>query len=221
MIVILILIPINAWLWVLYYLHQQSKEVNPLKVYKEEVALRVAIVGEKWGVREGQRIVYPFPLKTQVTLLGVQPPVGKGVPVLFVNISWITAPEVFDLAIQEALRTSPSLHIVLLSHPVGRPPYTEHYRNLKEMLNHFRHNPRISILVGDWVNRAFGGEFGILAFICDGNGIVKAVEHYPPLKIAGSREQEAADWRPKLHQAVRRALEKFFEEQSGKAGEGR
>ncbi len=119
--VVLILLPVNAWLWVLYYLHQQRKEPNPMEGYGEYVAFRVSITKEKWGIKEVQKLVYPFPVKGQTTLFGVQPPVGRGYPALFINISWITEPEVFKPVVQEALGASPILHIVLLSYPVGVP----------------------------------------------------------------------------------------------------
>jgi hypothetical protein len=47
---------------------------------------------------------------------------------------------------------------------------------------------------------------------------VRAVEPYPDLKLSPSWEEEVKDWRPKLHQAVKRALEKFFGKPSGKQG---
>ncbi len=57
---------------------------------------------------------------------------------------------------------------------------------------------------------AFGGQLGILAFLCDGNGIVRAVEPYPPLKISPDWQEQVADWRPKLHQGIKKMLDKFF-----------
>ncbi len=214
--VVLILLPVNAWLWVFYCLHQQRKAPNLIEGYREYAAFRVSIAKEKWGIKEGQKLVYPFPVRSQTILFGSQPPVGSGYPVLFINISWVTEPEVFSPIIQEALRSSPFLHIVLLSHPVGRPPYSEHRQKLQEMLRHFPHHHRISILMGEWVHRAFGGEHGILAFLCDGNGIVQAVEPYPPLRISRDWEEEVADWRPKLHQAVKKVLDKFFPKGQGR-----
>ncbi|MEZ8220628.1 hypothetical protein GG496_000795 [Candidatus Fervidibacteria bacterium JGI MDM2 JNZ-1-D12] len=207
---VLVLLPVNAWLWVFYYLHQQRKVPNPIGGYKEYVAFRVSITQEKWGIKEGQKLVYPFPVKGQTVLLGVQPPVGRGYPVLFINISWITEPDVFSRIIQEALESSPILYIALLSYPLGRPPYSEHRQRLQEMLKQFPHRHRISILMGEWVHRAFGGEHGILAFLCDSNGIVRAIEPYPSFKISRNWQEEVADWRPKLHQAVKKILDKFF-----------
>ncbi|MCS7188060.1 MAG: hypothetical protein RMK89_14080, partial [Armatimonadota bacterium] len=100
--------------------------------------------------------------------------------------------------------------VVLLSYPTGRPPYLEHEQKLREMLKHFQNHHRLSILMGEWVRRAFGGEFGIFAILCDGSGVVRIVEPYPELKISPHWGEEVADWRPKLHQAVKKVLDKFF-----------
>lgn len=208
--VVLILLPVTTWLWVLYHLHQQRKEPNPMEGFREYVAFRVSITKEKWGIKEGQKLVYPFPVKSQTTLFGVQLPVGRGYPVLFINIAGITDPEFFKPAVQEALGASPILHIVLLSYPTGLPPYSEHKQRLQEMLREFPHSHRISVLMGRWVHMSFGAHFGILAFLCDGNGIVRAVEPYPPLELFPDWQRQVADWRPKLHQAIKKMLDKFF-----------
>jgi hypothetical protein len=42
--------------------------------------------------------------------------------------------------------------------------------------------------------------------LCDGQGIVRAVEPFPKLKISPHWEEELEDWRPKLHQTVTRKV---------------
>jgi len=214
-VIVLILVPVNAWLGVLYYLHWQKRGRGELvETFRFNTAVRVTHFAEKWGIKEGQRLVYPFPIgNTPSLFLGVPPPIGQGRPVLFLNISRITSEEVWRPALQEALAFSPPLHIVLLF-DTGESFGEEFERNtkrLKAMLNNFpsRH---ISAIAGDWVETVFGGFLsGILVFLCDGNGIVRVVEPYPPLKLSPKWSEEVADWRPKLHQAVKKALDKFFQ----------
>ncbi len=65
--------------------------------------------------------------------------------------------------------------------------------------------------MGNWVHGVFGSyDDGILLVLCDGNGVVRAIEPYPNLKRSPSLKDEVADWRPKLHQAVKKVLDKFF-----------
>jgi len=222
-VIVLILAPVNAWLCVLYYLHWQKRgRVEPsVAIYRFNTAVRVTHFAEKWGIKEGQRLVYPFPIgNTPSLFLGVPPPIGQGRPVLFLNISRITSEEVWRPALQEALAFSPPLHIVLLfdTRENSGEEFERDVKRLREMLNRFP-SRRISAIAGDWIGTAFGGFLGgVLAFLCDGEGIVRAVQFYPDLKLSPSWEDEVKDWRPKLHQAVKRALEKFYSKPSGTQG---
>lgn len=214
-VVILVILPVNAWMGVLYYLHWQKRSAHHISLYRNDMAAKISFIAEKWGIREGRRLVYPFPVgKTPTVFFGVPPPVGQGRPVLFLNIpSWITSEEVWGPTFQEALRTSPSLHIVLLfDTEISGKEFEARIKGLKTMLQHFPSH-RISVIAGDWIGTAFGGFLGgILAILCDGNGIVRAVEFYPELKFSPSWDEEVKDWRPKLHQAVKKVLDKFFPE---------
>jgi hypothetical protein len=219
-VIVLILVPVNVWLGVLYYLHWQKRGRGELvETFRFNTVVRVTHFAEKWWIKEGQQLVYPFPVGNTPTLfLGVSPPVGQGRPVLFLNICRITSEEVWRPALQEALASSPSLHIVLLfdTRESSGEEFERDMKRLREMLNRFPSH-RISAIAGDWIGTAFGGFLGgVLVFLCDGEGIVRAVEPYPDLKLSPSWEEEVKDWRPKLHQAVKRALEKFFGKPSGK-----
>ena len=222
-VIVLILAPVNAWLGVLYYLHWQKRgRVEPsVAIYRFNTVVRVTHFAEKWGIKEGRRLVYPFPIgNTPSLFLGVSPPIGQGCPVLFLNISRITSEEVWRPALQEALAFSPPLHIVLLfdTRESSGEEFERDVKRLREMLNRFP-SRRISAIAGDWIGTAFGGFLGgVLAFLCDGEGIVRAVQFYPDLKLSPSWEDEVKDWRPKLHQAVKRALEKFYGKPSGTQG---
>lgn len=214
-VIILILVPVNAWLGVLYYLHWQKRGRGEfVETFRFYTALRVTHFAEKWGIKEGQRLVYPFPVGNTPTLfLGVSPPVGQGRPVLFLNICRITSEEVWRPALQEALASSPSLHIVLLfdTGESSGEKFERNVKRLREMLNRFPSN-RISAIAGDWIGTVFGGFLGgILAFLCDGEGIVRAVQLYPDLKLSPIWEDDVKDWQPKLQQAVKKALHKFFQ----------
>lgn len=213
-VVVLILLPINTWLGMFYYLQRQQQ-----RAWREalEIPMRESVVvhqhyQERLGIKIGQSLRYPFPYP--VTLIGPHPPIGQGIPVLFVNISWIATSEVWRPAIKEARKISPYLHIVLLYY---RPEGSQDLKPLLEMLQDLA-DPRLSVVVGgDWMNLAFGTERnGTLLILCDGKGIVRAVEPYPQLKISPYWEEEVADWRRKLHQAVKRVLDKFFKQK----GEG-
>lgn len=224
-VIVFILIPVNAWLLVLWYVKKQQRDLflPSLIRHQSNTAVRVNYFQERLGLQLGRKLVYPFPAK--LTLIGKAPPVGQGYPVLFVNIDWLTYPEVWEPAIKTALETSPELHIVLLHKTssdfepslLHRSPQANFIkreweyerRQQRKMLEYFR-SPRLSILAGEWIGTAFGGQFGILAFLCDGNGIVRAVEPYPELKLSPFWQEEVADWRPKLHQAVKKVLDKFF-----------
>jgi hypothetical protein len=236
-VVVLILIPLNTWLLVLWYVKKQQRELFLPSIARHQfnTEVRVRYFQEKLGLQPGKKLVYPFPAKGKLTLVGKPPPIGQGYPVIFINIDWLTYPEVWEPAIKEAFQASPNLHIVLLHYftefdfdpklfkllPDKTIKHIE--RNLKyaekareKMWKHFRSH-RLSIISGQWVRTAFGGQFGgILAFLCDGDGIVRVVEPYPPLKLSPRWSEEVSDWRPKLHQAVKRALEKFFGKPSGK-----
>jgi hypothetical protein len=232
-VVILILIPLNTWLLVLWYVKKKQRELflPSIARHQSNTEVRVRYFQEKLGLQPGKKLVYPFPAKGKLTLVGKPPPVGQGYPVIFINIDWLTYPEVWEPAIKEAFQASPNLYIVLLhsmefdfdpillkspqSEIIKREwKYAEKAR--EKMWKHFRSH-RLSIISGQWVRTAFGGQFGgILVFLCDGDGIVRVVEPYPPLKLSPRWSEEVSDWRPKLHQAVKRALEKFFGKPSGK-----
>jgi len=221
---ILILIPINAWLLVIWYIKKQQIEMflPSIERHISNTEVRINYFQERLGLQPGKKLVYPFPAK--LTLLGKVPPVGQGYPVLFINIDWLIFPEVWEPAIKTALQASPNLHIVLLhSLTIDFDPVLLHSpqadiikrewnyakKQQRRMLEYFR-SKRISILSGEWIRTAFGGQFGILAFLCDSNGVVRAIEFYPSLKISSKWSEEIADWRPKLHQAVKKVLDKFF-----------
>lgn len=222
-VIILILIPVNAWLLVLWYVKKQQRELflPSLVRHQSNTSVRVNYFQERLGLQPGRKLVYPFPAK--LTLTGKPPPVGQGYPVLFINIDWLTFPEVWEPAIKTALQASPNLHIVLLHKTVDFDPilfrspqaniikreWEYAQKQQRKMMEYFR-TSRLSILSGEWIGTAFGGQFGILAFLCDGNGIVQAVEPYPSLKLSPKWQEEVADWRPKLQQAVKRVLDKFF-----------
>jgi len=110
-VIVLILVPVNVWLGVLYYLHWQKRGRGELvETFRFNTVVRVTHFAEKWGIKEGQQLVYPFPVGNTPTLfLGVSPPVGQGRPVLFLNICRITSEEVWRPALQEALASSPFL----------------------------------------------------------------------------------------------------------------
>jgi len=126
------------------------------------------------------------------------------------------------------LSTFPDLHIVLLYRLTPIPEskelqerFRQEMQLIQNMLKHFS-SPRVSAIASERMHYVFGLEIGgILAVICDDKGIVRVVEFYPSLKRTPKWSEEVADWRPKLQQAVKRALERFFEKPSGKAGEGR
>lgn len=219
---VLILIPVNAWLCLLYYqkwrwvkmyqegeLRDREIEVLRLKYFRER----------RWLIKEGQRFV-KFPPIAQA--IGKLPPVGQGVPILFLYISWCAEPEVWELAVEEALKAHPNLHIALLHDlPITfkdnkmlidtkQLPLA---RKLWENLTKKFKTDRISVLTSLWWGSALGTmRAGILAIVCDEKGIIQIVEHYPPLRFSAYWKDEVADWRPKLQQAVKKVLDKFFRE---------
>ncbi len=213
---VLILVPLSAWLFVLYRFKQEQKAViYPSFVrYESDTQVRINYFREKWNIKEGQRIIYPFPMRGFVAQLGKPPPVGRGHPVLFLNIGWIVFPEVWDLAIREALQV-PSLHLVLLCSAGPSPEHWEwRTKQLREMLKRFP-SERVSALIGEQMDYAFGLELGgILCVLCDGAGVVRVIEVYPSLKRNPRWGDEVTDWRPKLHQAVKKVLDEFFPKQS-------
>ncbi len=204
---LLVLLPLNTWLGVFLYLHwQREAALRQARVisHQEATAVRFAYFQKRFNVLEGQKLQYPWPYPTR--LIGVSPPIGKGVPVLFLNIGWMAIPEVWSPIIDELLRSASSLHLVLLYY---QSPY-----NIETMWRKIAH-PRVSILVGDWISTVFGNELGgMLLIFCDGEGVVRAIESFPVLKHSPSWDEEIKDWRPKLHRAVKKVLNEFFPKQS-------
>lgn len=80
-------------------------------MFKDEAVL-VRYFQERLGIKEGQRLRYPFPYPA--SFIGNSPPVGQGYPVLFINVAWIPDPEVWQPVISEALNAFPYLHVVLI-----------------------------------------------------------------------------------------------------------
>ncbi len=206
-IVVFILLPINAWLGIFYYLHWQRQRAlrEAHERFEREAAVVYQHYQERLGLKVGQPLRYPFPYPTN--LIGRPPPIGQGIPVLFINISWIADSEVWQPALEEAWKASPYLHIVLLyrkSESHGLEPISKMLRKLN--------NPRLTVIAGrEWIASVFGTDRnGTLLILCDGNGIVLAIEPYPDLKVSPYWDDEVADWRPKLHQAVKKVLDKFF-----------
>jgi len=220
-VIVLILLPINAWLGVFYYLRWQHKIALQRHFsrerMKEEFTPLIAHFQENFNIKEGQRLKYPFPYPTFVYGSSL-PPFGRGIPFLFINISWIAEVEIWQPVIQEALNASPYLHVVLLyslreENPEGRDL---ELKAIGEMIKKLHHH-RLSALAGHWVRTVFGTDVhGILLVLCDGDGIVRALELYPHLKESPYWKEEVADWRPKLHQAVKKVLDKFFPKGQGR-----
>jgi hypothetical protein len=209
-VIVLILVPANAWLLVFYYLHRQRQtaiySIHDSRQYVQEYSVIRHHFREKWGLQIGRRLTIPYPSE----FIGPSPPFRQGYPTCFLYISGLVVPEVWEPAIFEALKASPYLHVVLLYSAEGGKD------SIRQMVQKFK-NPRLSALIGNWIHGAFGSyEDGILLVLCDGEGIVRAIEPYPKLKVSPFQEEEVKDWRPKLHQAVKRALEKFFGKPSGK-----
>jgi hypothetical protein len=213
-VIVLILLPINAWLGIFYYLHWQHQRAIQWhfsrEQMKEEFAPLIRYHQERLRIKEGERLQFPFP--SPVFTYGSSiPPFGAGIPFLFLNISWIAEAEVWKPAIEEALKASPPLHIVLLYRLSEKAEGREReIRALMEMLKEVHHR-RVSVIAGRWIQEVFGTDvYGILCVLCDGSGRVRVIEYYPKLKESPYWEEEVKDWRPKLQQAVKRALERFY-----------
>ncbi len=217
-VIVLILLPVNAWLAVHFYLHQQKQRAvrESQKVELREEARVRHVIREWFGIKEGQPIRYPF--HPSALVLKSHPPIGKGIPILFLNIATRADKEIWDLAIKEALNASPHLHVVLVHEMWRRFSDPSKIQALLQSFNH----PRLSALVGErWVRELFGqgfieGDGAILLILCDGQGIIRAIEAYPERKVFQSWEEEVEYWRPKLHQVVKRVLDKFFPKQPGR-----
>jgi len=224
---VLILLPINAWLCVFYYQKRWNWARMYVEGYRRDLEaenMRLNYLRERHGWLIKQGLPLRFPHIDQIT--GKFPPIGRGIPVLFLYISWCVEPEVWEPAVEEALQANPNLHIALLYDL----PIT--FKNNKEVVDTKRlslskqlwekftkqfQTDRISILTSrDWWKAWGDMRSGTLAVVCDGQGIVRVIEPYPPLRFSAFWHEEVSDWRPKLHQAVKRALEKFFGKPSGK-----
>ncbi|MDW8029941.1 MAG: hypothetical protein RMK94_16295 [Armatimonadota bacterium] len=201
-IIVLILLPINAWLFVFLYLNYQKTKY--LELSHDELLRRdetgvIEFLHEKYGIRVGQTLKLPLRRPS----MGLSPPLRMGYPVCFINISGPALPEIWEPVVSEALKVSPYLYVVLL-YP------NDSLASVKEIFQKFN-NPRLSAFPADFVQRALGHyREGILLTLCDGRGVVQAIEPYPSLKVSPSLEEEIKDWRPKLHQAVKKVLDKFF-----------
>lgn len=209
-VIVLVLLPINAWLGMFYYLRwQRQKAIHSIhdpKYFSSEEAIVLHHFQEKLGLKVGQPFnpLYPY------TFIGSPPPFRQGYPVCFLHIAGLAVPEVWEPAIFEALEASPHLYVVLLHSAEGD------LASVRQIVRRFE-NPRLSALVGNWVPGILGSyREGILLILCDGRGIVRALEPYPPLKVSPSLEEEVADWRPKLQQAVKKVLDKFFPKGKGR-----
>jgi hypothetical protein len=218
--VVLILLPINAWLCLFYYQKWRWVRMYFEGERREQFmeALRHQYFRERrWLIKEGHPLLRLPPL-TQV--FGKYPPLGQGVPVLFLYISWCAEPDVWELAVEEALKTDPNLHIALLhdlptTYKDGREIVDTKRlllaRQLWEKFTKRFETERISVLTSrDWWKVWGNMRSGTLAVVCDGQGIVQVIEPYPPLKFSAFWHEEVKDWRPKLQQAVKRALERFY-----------
>jgi len=215
--IVLILLPVNAWLAMTVYLRWQKQKFLEESRQREltgKEAVHRFLREEILGLKEGHRLRYPFPYPAQ--LLGPLPPIGQGIAVLLLNLSTRADKEIWDSAIKEALEVSPSLHILLL---YERRQGSEKPSEIQELLREFP-SSRLSAVIGErWVREVFGQGFlggGILLVLCDGQGVIRVIVPYPEWKEFKTWEEEIAYWRPKLHQTVKRALEKFFGKPSGK-----
>jgi len=214
-ILVLILLPINAWLFQFYYqrwrwilMYQEGEQRT------EEIQNMIYdFFRERFGrsIKEG----YPlrFPIITHV--FGKYPPIGQGFPVLFLYIDWCCEVEVWDLAVQEALQADPKLFVVLL-YQDGKEKERLAKQMWEELTKQFK-TDRLSVLVSPYWGKSWGTmRHGTLAVICDGQGIVRVIEPYPILKYSPFWHEEVADWRPKFQQAVKKVLNKFFRQPKGR-----
>ena len=212
-VIVLILVPANTWLLVFYYLHRQKqiaiRSIHDSRQYVQEYSVIRRHFREKWGLQIGRRFtIPPYPSE----FIGSRPTFQQGYPICFLYISGLVVPEVWEPAILEAIKASPYLYVVLLY------PGERSKDSIRQMVQKFK-NPRLSALIGNWIQGGFGSyEDGILLVLCDGEGIVRVIEPYPKLKVSPFLKEEIVDWRPKLQQAVKRALEKFYGKPSGTQG---
>ncbi len=208
-VILLVLIPLSTWLIVLYQQKTRWRKMwmkgesrnNALMSLKKEYIRKT-----RFKIQTGLRMpnAFPFPVKR----IGNPVALGLGKPVLFLSISWIAEPEVWELAIDEALKSNPNLQVVLLyDYAIPEPEALK----LATTMWHKWNNHRISILMSPSWYKVFGNtQDGILAVFCDERGIIRHIEPYPSLKVSPYWADEVADWRPKLHQAVKKVLDKFF-----------
>ncbi len=218
-VILLVLIPINAWLGVLFYQKWKWYRMWWEGLQREQEAMRLSVQYHQkrlFRLREGMVLQFPFPNVPIHRIVGSFPPIGRGVPVLLLNISWIAEYEVWEPAISEALKASPNLHIALLYS-------VEFSRRREEGERLFRHavdfwkkinNPRVSLLASEDWYKVVGHTQGTLLILCDERGVIRKIEPYPDLKLSPYWSEEVADWRPKLHQAVKKVLDEFFPKRS-------
>jgi len=204
-VVVFVLIPINVWLIVLYHQHQKTKWLQMWREgeHQDNIvrSLRLEYIRRsRLKIQVGMKMPLSFPFPVRV--IGKPAVWGIGKPVLFLNISWITDPEVWELAINEALKINPDLQVVLLCYGDERAA---------SIMWHKWNTYRLSILMSENWFKIFGNiQDGILAVFCDGRGVVQHIEPYPHLKLSPYWKDEVTDWQPKLHQAVKKVLDKFF-----------
>lgn len=216
-VVMLVLLPINVWLGVFYYLHwKKQKDLwDVLQRQGEEMTL-VHYFQEKHRFKVGEKLVFPkYPSK----FIGNPPPLGQGYPVLYIRIVNPLMKEVWEPIIKEALNASPYLYVTLIDHSLMYLPHrreVEFDKSILELVREIK-NPRLSVWVGSsWVFNLFGAGYkgGTLLILCDGKGIIRAIEPFPKLKISPYLHEEIKDWKPKLYQTVKKVLNKFFSEHS-------
>lgn len=210
-VMVCILLSINTWLIVIFYLHHKRERLRQELLLRQLMDQTVVtkFMQKSYGLQVGQS----FRVSIPHTFIGSPPPLGQGYPVCFLHIGASFDEKVWESAITEALGVSPNLYVVLICHP---PPYEMQWdwRPVRQFIQNVG-NPRLSALVGNWQLFNIWGQpntGGILLVLCDGNGIIRAVEPYPNLKISPNWEEEVKDWQSKLHQVVKKVLDKFFRE---------
>ncbi|MCS7187974.1 MAG: hypothetical protein RMK89_13625, partial [Armatimonadota bacterium] len=194
---------------VLFYLHLQKKWIY--RQWMAEEIREEAVISKYMQETHGLKIGQIFRLSLPHQFIGSPPPLGRGYPVCFLNIGAGISKEIWWPSINEALKASPFLHVVLVFYP---PPFERRWdwRPVSQFIQNLG-NSRVSAIIGNWqLGRLWGQPMagGILLVLCDGKGVIQAIEPYPHLKISPNWEEEVADWRPKLHQAVKKVLDKFF-----------
>jgi hypothetical protein len=215
--IVLILLPVNAWLATTVYLRWQKQkflEESRRREFTGKEAVHRFLREEILGLKEGHRLRYPFPYPSQ--LLGPPPPIGQGIAVLLLNLSTRADKEIWDSAIKEALEASSSLHILLL---YERRQGSEKLSKIQELLREFP-SSRLSAVIGErWVREVFGQGFlggGVLLVLCDGQGVIRVIVPYPERKEFKTWEDESAYWRTKLHKAVKKVVDEFFPREKGR-----